>query len=43
MMNKGRKFLYRVDDGADPSLYCVGTVGTGYTHRRRCGDFAGEC
>jgi len=43
MMNKGRKFLYRVDDGADPSLYCVGTVGTGYTHRSRCGDFAGEC
>jgi len=42
-MKKGRNFLYRVDDGADPSLYCVGTVATFYTHRSRCGDFAGEC
>ena len=34
--------LFRIENGADPALHCVGSVQPYFPLGRRCGDFSGE-
>jgi len=34
--------LFRIENGTDPALHCVGSVHSHFPLHRRCGDFGGE-